>query len=638
LTQYRGDLEDTLPPMPVRELFAASGVTLYVLTTDEAFAATVRGAAGEQYPLFVVDGWAELLAAVESGQCGVALLDATTLRGRRIADCLEALQPYAQRLVTLVAADRDLARELVAFLSSRRIHRLLIKPAAAGATRLLIDSAVGRRLQLREQQDGEPATVVSTPAGRRRSSAWAAGAVAVVVALAGLYWVAPWRVAERPSPTAVAAEVAPSRTSELEQRLAELRARADAALGEGRLAEPRGDGALDHYLTILSLAPADPQARSQLAAVTDALFARAEESLLAGSFGAAAQTLDEIRRVDASSSRLAFLEAQLARAIAVEPAVTPPQPAADAAASGQPSELDSVLSLAAARLRRGELMTPAGDSARAYLERAMRIDGNDERVVALKADVGAALLAAARVLVGADLTAATALANEARGLGVDPAAIGTLDRDLGAARDVAETRLLAEGLALAYERMREGNLFMPAETSALGELQRLQSAAREVAGLPEAWDSFRRAVRGAIEAATAQGDWALADAGLGALRAAPGGAVIAAPLADELGARRLQQAYLTDVAPAAELRLVSAPPVTYPPEAVARGIEGWADVEFVVDRSGATRDAVVSQASPPGRFEAAALAAVASYRYAPFERDGRVFERRVRLRIRFDIQ
>ena len=61
----------------------------------------------------------------------------------------------------------------------------------------------------------------------------------------------------------------------------------------------------------------------------------------------------------------------------------------------------------------------------------------------------------------------------------------------------------------------------------------------------------------------------------------------------------------------------------------SRGNEGWVDLEYVVDRSGQPRDLVVLRASPPGRFDAAALAAVAQYRYAPFERDGRMYERRI---------
>jgi hypothetical protein len=43
-------------------------------------------------------------------------------------------------------------------------------------------------------------------------------------------------------------------------------------------------------------------------------------------------------------------------------------------------------------------------------------------------------------------------------------------------------------------------------------------------------------------------------------------------------------------------------------------------------------------ADPPGRFDQAAMAAVGRYRYAPFEGDGQVYERRVRLRIRFSLE
>jgi protein TonB len=79
------------------------------------------------------------------------------------------------------------------------------------------------------------------------------------------------------------------------------------------------------------------------------------------------------------------------------------------------------------------------------------------------------------------------------------------------------------------------------------------------------------------------------------------------------------------------------PPV-YPPEELARGAEGWVELEYVVDGTGMPRDVTVVQSSPPGRFDAAALTAVRQYRYVPFEREGRVYERRLRLRVRFEVQ
>ena len=180
-------------------------------------------------------------------------------------------------------------------------------------------------------------------------------------------------------------------------------------------------------------------------------------------------------------------------------------------------------------------------------------------------------------------------------------------------------------------------MFAPLNDSALDYLSRLQADAPELAGLAEAWEEFRQASVLLIQRTIESGEWALADAQLAGLTPAPGGVAAAAPLAAELAARRLQQTYLAEAAPASELDLRSSVPVVYPSQAIARGIEGWVDLEFVVDRNGQPRNLAVVQASPPGRFDAAALAAVAQYRYVPFERDSRVYERLVRLRVRFQM-
>jgi protein TonB len=134
------------------------------------------------------------------------------------------------------------------------------------------------------------------------------------------------------------------------------------------------------------------------------------------------------------------------------------------------------------------------------------------------------------------------------------------------------------------------------------------------------------------------GDWAAAEAELAGLAQAPGGAAAAEPLAAELAAERLQQSYLATAAPASVLMLERSTPAAYPLAALQRNSEGWVDLEFVVDRSGQPRNLGVVQASPANVFDAAAVAAVEQYRYVPFERDGRVYERRVRLRVRFQLQ
>jgi TonB family protein len=642
--RHRGPLEATLPPTPIRELLAASGATLFVLATDAALVTTVRRAA-DQHPLFVVETWPELMEAVESGRCGIALIDAAVL-GARVAHGVAALAAYADRLVTLVATDRTSAQEYVGFLSDGRIHRLVMKPLAIGATRLLIESSTARRLQLREEPANDDAPGVAAAPRRFRQWRWPAAAAAAVVVLLAVamaagqlgWWDRFGRlgakepVASKPAATVPTTEAVPSPADVL----ADHRAKAALARQEGRLAEPADDNALAHYFAILAMAPTDQEARAGVSAVVDALFTRAEEALLADSLEAAAAALDHVRRVDPASSRLAFLDAQLARALAALAAAPPQANAAPPPVAASPTELDSALSLATTRLRRGQLLNPAGDSAKAYLDRAAGLERDDPRVAALRTDLAAALIAAARLVFDSDVAAAANLATEARRLGVESAALTALESDVGAA--LAREGQLAERLDAARGRVQSGALFAPAGDSALDYLTALQTDAPDLAGLAAAWETFRDVGALAIQGTIASGEWAAADAQLAGLARAPGGAAVAAPLAADLAAARLQATYLATPAQASVLTLERATPAVYPPDALARGTEGWVDLEYVVDRSGQPRNVVVLQASPRSLFDAAALAAVSQYRYVPFQREGRLYERRLQVRVRFQLQ
>src|SRR5688572_3706745 len=634
-----GPLDATLPPTPIRELLAASGATVYVLATDATFVATIRRAA-EQHPLFVVETWSELREAVESGQCGIALIDAAVL-GPRVASCVATLATFHDRLVTLVAADRAAAHEYISLLSGGRIHRLLIKPTAVGAARLLIESATARRLQLREEATKAAAPSAMSAAAKRPSWVWAAGVAAIaLLAVAIFFGRFDWSNSAVTAETAAPAEAAPAPVTAPtpEQVLADLRAKAALAVQEGRLAEPLGDNALEHYLAVLALVPADQAARAGLASVVDGLFTRAEEAFLADSLESAAAALDQVRRADPASSRLAFLDAQLARALAVVAAPQAPARTVAAPTPASPTELDSMLSLATARLARGQILAPAGDSAVAYLDRAMQVGGNDARVATLRADVTTALIAAARLVVDTDVAAAASLTAEARRVGVDSAALVALEVDVGAAAARERQRQLSARLDAARESVRSGALFAPANANALGYLTALQADAPDFAGLAEEWDAFRQAAVLAIERSIASAAWATADTQLAGLAQAPAGAIAAQPLAAELAARRLQETYLATAAQASVMTLQTSARPVYPPELLARAVEGWVDLEYVVDRNGVPRDVVATQASPPNRFDEAAVEAVRQYRYAPFERDGRIYERRLKMRMRFQVQ
>ena len=55
----------------------------------------------------------------------------------------------------------------------------------------------------------------------------------------------------------------------------------------------------------------------------------------------------------------------------------------------------------------------------------------------------------------------------------------------------------------------------------------------------------------------------------------------------------------------------------YPRRAQSRGIEGYVVLQFVVTKTGAVRDPVVIEASPPGIFDRAAINAALKFKYKP---------------------
>lgn len=84
------------------------------------------------------------------------------------------------------------------------------------------------------------------------------------------------------------------------------------------------------------------------------------------------------------------------------------------------------------------------------------------------------------------------------------------------------------------------------------------------------------------------------------------------------------------------LQLLSGAGPIYPAEARADGLEGEVVVRYAVSKEGLVVNPVVASAEPPGVFDAAALAAVASWRYAaPIQNGQRVAVPDVRSVLRF---
>jgi protein TonB len=650
-------LESTLPPTPLKDLLAADGASVCVLSADRVVHETVQQAGGEQYPVYKVEDWSALCADVRQGRCGIALVDVESISGALPARIAE-LRALSKTLVVLVAAARADAQDLIGLLSDRKIHRLLMKPPALGITRLLLESAVSRYLELRshktEPVEDELADIEPSVQMIGRWPTWAIAVAIGSLALGVALVAAVSRFGAEPeagttsagaasggaAPAAAAMPVAP--TALENPQVAELMVRATLATAAGRLANPTGDSALDHYRAVLAIAPDHPDATAGLETLRDTLYARAEAALLDEMPEEAAALLEQVGRAEPDSPRLAFLRSQhqrLTDRLAAEAAEAEAVAAAAAAeAPVPPSELDSLLAIAELRLQRGQVFTPDGDSARAYLERAELLGGGDPRVATLRLQIANAIAASAgSVLQAGDVNRAATLLEEADQLGASDATLDPLEARIADAREQSALERQATLLSAGLERMEEGLLVEPAEDSALYYLGALRAENPEHPELAEPWQRLSSALaegaRQAIEAA----NWAQAERWIVALEGT-GQASGAADLRRALAVGRTQEAFLATPSPSNELELLQAVPPEYPEAAVRNDTEGWVEIEFIVGRDGVPRELAVRAAEPEGRFEEAALAAVAQYRYAPFEQDGEIYERRVGLRIRFALE
>lgn len=714
-------LDSTLPPTPLKKLLAADGASVYVLSIDGALIQAVNDAAGEQYPVHTLAEWIDLVGLIEADRCKIVLLDAD-LVGTGLERRVKDLHNAGTGLVVLVAARRETAQGLIGLLSDRTIHRLLIKPAAVGITRLLLESAVSRYLQLREsaQQVAEEHLMSPQrrlPAATRSSSMspWMLAVVLVSLLLGGLLTAnfARFRTSDdsssnSPTPTPVAqstrsgtvpaaqspadalADASPATGVEAGDEdeaeapggldatpatsvadpadatgtvsdatladtdagdpastppaagdsVAALLARASLAVEQDRLAEPAGDSALDHYRSILDVEPDHAEAAAGFAGVIETLFGRAETALLDGDATVAGSTLDQIRRHAPSSSRLTFLQAQLTALLNggstnVPDAETPSQ----AGASPQTSERASLLTLARTRIEQGFLIDPAGDSARDYVDRAAAIQSDDPEVLAVRTELADAVADSARlVLESGNIESASALVDEAFALGVDNDTLVQLDLDLAAALEARALTARSAMLARGVTRLDLGRLVTPADDSALYHLAMLREQAPDYPGLAPAWTRLTTALADNARTAIAMRAWDDADMWLAWLAQTGYDADELETLTGDAVFGRQQDAYLATATPASELERLQAGTIEYPAVAAQRGIEGWVELEFVVDTSGQLTEARVVAAEPEGVFDEAALEAMSGFRYAPFELDGRVYERLARLRIRFGLQ
>jgi protein TonB len=640
-------------------LLAGEGATIFVYSADPEFQSAIEAAAEDQYAVSPVEEWSELVAAVEGGECKILLLDADTLRGRVDWRILR-LQAAAEWSVIMIAASRERANGLMELLWQHRIHRLVLKPLGHGVTRILMESAVVRFRQLRDDPSQRPEASREERQPGSRLSLWlhlrnpqlvvtyAVLLVAVVLMVGVLLVPLPSPLSNGPIATESAvAPVAPAAPES--EIVAEQLQLATLAISQGRVSTREGDSALDYYSAALVLEPDNGEALGQLATLLDSLFADVESALLSSSLASAEVTLAHIRRVQPESTRLSFLDRQLERARAEEldqfdaPAFDLGTSLPVVAAIPSLSELDSLLTVAEVRLQNGQLMLPAGDSALDYLLRAEALSPDDPIVVEIRPELGEAISVSARVAFDSgDLADAERRIDAARTLGAAEEPLAALDTEISEIRTAAAEQVVVDRhealFADGQARLDSGQFLAPEQDNAYYYLSTLNGENPDYAGLEAAWEVLANGVAANAAEAIGAGDWAAGESWLAGLEQVAPDTELLPELQTELETSRRQAEYLAVAAPPSELALVGSEPLVYPPSAHQASIEGWVDLEFIVGRDGNVTEIVVVGAEPEGEFEQAAITAVTTYRFEPFELDGRLYQRRLHLRVRFAIQ
>lgn len=84
-------------------------------------------------------------------------------------------------------------------------------------------------------------------------------------------------------------------------------------------------------------------------------------------------------------------------------------------------------------------------------------------------------------------------------------------------------------------------------------------------------------------------------------------------------------------------RVVSRPPLDYPPEARSRGIKGFVVVRLRVGVSGQVDEALIAESEPKGFFDEAALRSVRQWKFEPGVQKGQTSALWILQRIRFEM-
>ena len=609
---------------------ASDIVELVVLTADETFLQTLREAVGGARRLWHVPSADKVSDLLVAGEVGIVVLDVQTLHeGARIF--VEQIKRQFPDLVLVAAGLRDDETSLAALISSGLVYRFIHKPMSPARAKLFAEAAIKKY----EDQRRRAAEILPRKAASPANRGWLiGGAVGALLIVGAIAWIAHRNNGEEAALPTLSESAKPAALE------SPLLARAAAALAANRLTEPPGDNALELYLQLQTRNPADPAARVGLAEVHERLLARAENALLEERLDEAAAAIETARKSGVENGRIAFLTAQLAKSreqIKTAQAQVQQQTRPRSEAKPEEDRVTPFLTLATQRIADGRLLEPDRDSARHYLQEALRADPQNPAALDTKRALAAKLLEEAHSAIDQrDFARALFVIEGANGIAI-PANIESVQNLLAAARKQADVDARGQLLKNANERLLQDRLIEPANDNAkyfyltLKQLDPSNPALASVLqdlGNRLASKARRALILGQLDAAKS---W-LEEAGSVGFSSTE-----TSSAQHDLDAAIAKQSFMTTLIPANQLTVLKSVQPIYPTKAVNGKIEGWVDVEFTVTEAGKVSDVSIRASSIAGVFEDAAVKAVSQWRYKPVLRDAKPVPVRSQIRVRFTL-
>jgi len=663
--------------------------SVLLITRDDALWPQIGAHLGKELILKQVDSVDELLTAVPSGQAALVLWDARN-QGDAAA-VLSRMQLHSPRFAVIALDDADRAPAWTGPIALRQVVAHLPVPVPPGHLKVALESAieeVNARVALLGEADaaapGAGAAGTGTPGAAAPGGAapsrtpWVAAAIilAVLGAGAGAYMllrhgdvtVAP---AQGPVPASpVHAGQQPARAAVgTDDKVDVLIEKAQQAMLERHFIDPAEGSALTLYKNALLLDPGSGEARQGLQRLAEILFARVQSALDERKFDVALQSLETARSISPGDSRLAALDqriaslraelgpAQILAAIAAQNFDRAQQLIDDAARSKSlnpaklaqlrdelrqrhaQADVENLVKLVDARLQQDKLIEPRNDSAAYYLGQARAAGASAAALQPETQELDRRLAQTVRADIDQQrINDAERFLADLHGYGVPAATVAALQRDLDAARGTQAAASVAAPqqppyLDLAQSRLSQGKVTEPDNDSALFYLNQLREADPKNNALPRLSSAVQAQILDQARTALDAAQPARAEA---LLQMAAGLGVSADLTALN---QRLAQAKLAGAGPRevseGDLTKVKGIELDYPSGALAKAVEGWVNVSYMVTAEGKVTGVKVLDSSPAGVFDAAATRAVSRVRYKPPLQGGKPVAVSTKLRIAF---